>query len=177
MRKYKLYPFLYNIFFLMAIEFWTFGKDNKDKYREFVKEYLMLCQRYHKVNLIYLERNSKKCANSEIIKREESELLIKRINSKSYERSNFVLLDEKGKSYDSRSFSQYLQRHFNYNQGQDLVFIAGGAFGFTKELRQIVREKMSLSDMTFPHDLTRLIFLEQLFRAFTILANEKYHND
>ncbi len=86
-----------------------------------------------------------------------------------------VLLDEKGKRYTSAAFASQLQKYMNSGAKQ-LVLVIGGPYGFGKSLQSVVRERMSLSEMTFPHQLVRVIVLEQLYRAFTILKNEPYHH-
>ncbi|MBC8046503.1 MAG: 23S rRNA (pseudouridine(1915)-N(3))-methyltransferase RlmH [Fimbriimonadaceae bacterium] len=89
--------------------------------------------------------------------------------------SYVVLLDETGKQYTSKKFADFITQKQLANIKQ-LVFITGGAYGFSKSLYSITQEIMSLSLMTFPHQLVRLIFTEQLYRAFTILNNEQYHH-
>jgi 23S rRNA (pseudouridine1915-N3)-methyltransferase len=75
----------------------------------------------------------------------------------------------------SQAFSEYLQQHMNRGV-RTLTFITGGAFGFSDAVYDRVKERISLSSMTFPHQLVRLIFMEQLYRAFTILKGESYHH-
>lgn len=87
-----------------------------------------------------------------------------------------VLLDERGKSYTSAGFSVYLQKKMNAGIKR-LVFVTGGAYGFSGEVYEKAQETISLSKMTFPHQLVRLFFMEQLYRAFTILNNEPYHHN
>ncbi len=87
-----------------------------------------------------------------------------------------VLLDEKGAEYTSVEFSAFLQKRMNSGV-KNLVFVVGGAFGFSEKMYERANSKLSLSKMTFSHQLIRLIFAEQLYRAFTILRNEKYHNE
>lgn len=86
-----------------------------------------------------------------------------------------VLLDENGKEYTSEKFAQFLEHKIQIGI-KNLVFVVGGAFGFTDEIRKMAEQSVSLSKMTFPHQLVRLIFLEQLYRAFTIIRKEKYHH-
>lgn len=86
-----------------------------------------------------------------------------------------ILLDERGKQMTSTGFSTYLQKCMNRG-ARNLVFIIGGAYGFSEEVYKHVPEKLSLSGMTFPHELIRLIFMEQLYRAFTIIKGEPYHH-
>ena len=87
-----------------------------------------------------------------------------------------VLLDENGDEVSSRKFSQRLQKWMNASPKR-LIFIVGGAFGFSDEIYQRSNGKLSLSKMTFTHQMIRLFFTEQLYRGFTILRGEKYHND
>lgn len=87
-----------------------------------------------------------------------------------------VLLDENGKEYSSREFASQIQKWRNAGPKR-LVFIVGGAYGFAPSMYQGVTAKLSMSKMTTSHQLIRLIFLEQLYRAMTILRGEPYHND
>ena len=87
-----------------------------------------------------------------------------------------MLLDEKGKEMGSMKFSQWLQNKLNH-AGKEITFVVGGAYGFSKEVYQAANEKFSISQMTFSHQMIRMMFLEQLYRAFTILRNEPYHHE
>lgn len=90
------------------------------------------------------------------------------------------LLDEHGKEYGSVEFSGFIEKQLNAGV-KSICFVVGGPFGFTDEVRALAQSRsgasISLSKMTFPHDLVRVIFLEQLYRAFSILRNEKYHHE
>lgn len=88
---------------------------------------------------------------------------------------HLVLLDDAGQSMDSNQFSLWLNKKSISLQG-DLVFVIGGAFGFDEQVYKSADEKISLSKMTFTHQMVRLIFMEQLYRGFTILRNEPYHH-
>lgn len=107
----------------------------------------------------------------EIIREKEFIVQQKYIRQDSY----IVLLDETGKQYTSQKFADFITQKQLANIKQ-LVFVIGGSYGFSKSLYSISKEKISLSSMTFPHQLVRLIFTEQLYRAFTILNNELYHH-
>ncbi|SHG24106.1 23S rRNA (pseudouridine(1915)-N(3))-methyltransferase RlmH [Flagellimonas flava] len=87
-----------------------------------------------------------------------------------------VLLDEKGKSYSSMEFSRFLQKKMNGGI-KNLVLVIGGPYGFSELLYQRSNDKLSLSKMTFSHQMVRLFLLEQLYRGFTILRNEPYHHE
>lgn len=107
---------------------------------------------------------------SSVIQR-ESEAQLKLISNSDYT----VLLDEGGIEFTSVEFSKFLQQRMNQGIRQ-LNFIVGGAYGFDQEVKQKASFKLALSKMTFPHQLVRLLFMEQLYRAFTILKNEPYHH-
>lgn len=110
-------------------------------------------------------------ATPEEIKEREGQLILKNL-----EKSDIiVLLDEHGKEYSSVGFSEYLQKQMNAGI-RTLTFVIGGAFGFSPAVYTAATHKISLSQMTFNHQMVRLFFTEQLYRAFTILRHEKYHN-
>ncbi len=87
-----------------------------------------------------------------------------------------VLLDERGKNYTSISFANFIQERMNRST-KNLLFIVGGAWGFSDLVYKAAHMKLSLSPMTFSHQMVRLFFVEQLYRAFTIIRNEAYHNE
>jgi 23S rRNA (pseudouridine1915-N3)-methyltransferase len=110
-------------------------------------------------------------ADGEQVKKAEAELLLKKIQPTDY----LILLDEKGATYNSREFAGTLQKLANTYAS--CVFVIGGAFGFSQQVYDRANAKLSLSKMTFSHQLIRLIFIEQLYRAYTIMKGEPYHND
>ncbi len=111
-------------------------------------------------------------ASPEEVKEREGQLILKQV-----EKSDMVvLLDEHGKEYGSVEFSEYLQKQMNAGV-RTLSFVVGGAFGFSPAVYAAAQHKISLSRMTFNHQMVRLFFVEQLYRAFTILRHEKYHNE
>ncbi len=105
------------------------------------------------------------------IRKKESENILKRAGEKVF----LILLDEKGKELDSVGFSDLIKHHQNIST-RNLVFVIGGAYGFSEEVYKRANLKIALSKMTFPHQLVRVIFIEQLYRAMTILKGEKYHH-
>ncbi len=115
-------------------------------------------------------KNSKNLSEAQQ-KQKEGELILNKLKPTDV----LILLDENGKQYDSVSFSQYLQKHMNSGIKQ-LVFVIGGPYGFSPEVYQKAQSKVSLSKMTFSHQMIRLFIIEQLYRAFTILRNEPYHH-
>lgn len=113
-----------------------------------------------------------KNASANEIKERESAQILKRLN----DADRIVLLDEHGKEHSSVGFSQYLQKQMNAGT-RNLVFVVGGAYGFAPAVHAAAHSKISLSQMTFNHQMVRLFFVEQLYRAFTILNHEPYHNE
>lgn len=110
-------------------------------------------------------------ASPEEVKEQEGRLILRQLEKV----DQAVLLDEHGREYGSVEFADALQRWMNAGT-RTLVFVIGGAFGFSKEVYDAVPQRMSLSKMTFNHQMVRLFFVEQLYRAHTILRHEKYHN-
>jgi 23S rRNA (pseudouridine1915-N3)-methyltransferase len=110
--------------------------------------------------------------SSNDLKIKEGKLILKNIGST----DKVILLDEKGKSFSSIDFSNLLNQKL-LDSTKKLVFVVGGAFGFSEEVYKKADSKISLSKMTFSHQMIRLIFKEQLYRAFTILKGEKYHHE
>jgi 23S rRNA (pseudouridine1915-N3)-methyltransferase len=109
---------------------------------------------------------------TEQIKQEEGKLLLQKIGTTDL----VVLLDEKGKEYRSVDFAQWLQNTFNQGPKQ-IVFVVGGPYGFSDDVYTRANQKIALSKMTFSHQMIRLFFVEQLYRAFSILKNEPYHHE
>ena len=111
-------------------------------------------------------------ATPDEIKEREGQLILKQLDKV----DTSVLLDEHGREYTSVGFSEYLQKQMNAGT-RTLAFVIGGAFGFSSAVYAAANHKISLSQMTFNHQMVRLFFTEQLYRAFTILRHEKYHNE
>ena len=153
----------------MKVEFWMTGKTDHKYLNEGIHLYTKRIQHYIPFNV--LEVNISKPKVQSLYQKNESEQLLKLLNKDDY----LVLLDEKGKEYSSHDFSEQLQKLFQISSPR-LIFIAGGAFGFDDALYNRANQTMSLSKMTFHHDLCRLIFLEQLYRALTIAHNHPYQH-
>ena len=115
---------------------------------------------------------STKNLSEEVQKEKEGELIQKALQPGDY----VVLLDEGGKEMRSTEFAQYLRHKMN-TLSKRLVFVIGGPYGFSQKVYQAATEKMSLSRMTFSHQMVRLIFVEQLYRALSILAGSPYHHE
>jgi 23S rRNA (pseudouridine1915-N3)-methyltransferase len=116
-------------------------------------------------------KNPKNFSKDEL-KKKEGELILLKVNSQDF----LVLMDENGSYFSSVKFSEWLNQKLNEST-RSLVFVIGGAFGFSKEIYERSNYLISLSKMTFSHQLVRIIFLEQLYRAQTILKGEPYHHE
>lgn len=137
-----------------------------EKYLDRLKHYigfnlLVIPELKHTKNLTLSQQKSK-----------EAELILKQLSNL----DAVILLDEKGKKYTSMSFSAYLNKQM-IGSVQHLVFIIGGPYGFDESIYKRANGSMSLSDMTFSHQMVRLFFVEQLYRAFSILKGEPYHHE
>ena len=106
------------------------------------------------------------------LKIKEGEAVLKKLNDSDF----LVLLDEKGKALTSVQFAEFMEQKFQLGSRQ-LVFLIGGAYGFSDAVYKRANQQLSLSKMTFSHQMIRLFFLEQLFRAMTIIRGEPYHNE
>ena len=120
---------------------------------------------------VILDIKNAKSLSETLQKKMEGEEILKRTSTADV----LILLDEKGKTYTSEEFSEFLQKKMNSGL-KNLVFVIGGPYGFSEEIYQRANGKISLSSMTFSHQMVRLFFVEQLYRAFTILRNEPYHH-
>ena len=156
----------------MKIVLLTLGKTSQKNIKEEILLYSKRLSHYTDFELqeIPSQKSSTKISQSEL-KKSEGQMIMKYLNSSDY----VVLLDENGKSYSSIDFSKKIEK-FRLNSLKRVVFVIGGAFGFSDELYSRCNEKASLSNMTFSHQMVRLFFVEQLYRAFTIINNEKYHH-
>jgi 23S rRNA (pseudouridine1915-N3)-methyltransferase len=156
----------------MQIKLLAIGKTDNKQLQQLMDDYQKRLGHYIKFNLEIIPdiKNVKNLSEAQQ-KQKEGELILSKV-SKS---DALILLDENGKQMDSLGFSQYLQKHMNSGIKQ-LVFVIGGPYGFSKEVYQQAQGKLSLSKMTFSHQMVRLFFIEQLYRGFTILRNEPYHH-
>jgi 23S rRNA (pseudouridine1915-N3)-methyltransferase len=155
----------------MEIKLIVVGKTKSSELVRLINEYVKRINFYKKFKIIEVNSlKSKKNSEKEIKKFEGEKILI---NIKKNEL--IFLLDENGKSFNSRKFADFLSNKFKTNKS--IVFVVGGANGFSNEIKQKSNEIISLSEMTFSHQIIRLFFTEQIYRAFTILNNHPYHND
>ncbi|MFT4855833.1 MAG: 23S rRNA (pseudouridine1915-N3)-methyltransferase [Algoriphagus sp.] len=157
----------------MQIKLLTVGKTDNPAIQQLVEEYAGRLTHYIRFELEVIPdlRNTKSL--SELIQKEkEGDLILKKIQSS----DELILLDERGKSFGSMEFSELVQKKMNSGLKQ-LVFVIGGPYGFSEAVYQRANAKISISKMTFSHQMIRPFFIEQLYRAFTILRNEPYHHE
>ena len=142
------------------------GKIKESFYREAIDEYLKRLSKYTKIEII--ELNDFNYDKEKTIK-EESNLIISKLNNNDYK----ILLDINGNMLDSISLSKKINDSLISNS--NITFIIGGSYGVSEELRKIVDYRLSFSNLTFPHQLFRVVLLEQIYRSFKIINNEEYH--
>ena len=155
----------------MKIKLMYIGKEDSEQINDAILFYFNKIKYYipYEVEAVPYLKNNKLSIEEQ--KKQEGTQILKRIENSDY----LVLLDEHGKELTSVDFSKFIQQQM-LRGTKRVVFLIGGAYGFSSEVYQRGDYKMALSQMTFPHILTRLIFAEQLYRAMTILKGEPYHH-
>ncbi len=155
----------------MRLEIWHVGKTKNNWIHEGETEYFKKCRRFTTIEEIIIPGAKSKSSVS--AKKDESERILTRL-----ERAPKIytfLLDERGKMRSSVQFAKHLESTFMH-RGASLRFITGGPFGVSDQVRNACDEMISLSPMVFTHEMVRVILLEQIYRAFTILRGESYHH-
>lgn len=157
----------------MNIKLVVVSKTDEKYLREGISIYVNRLRHYVNFDIVEIPAlKDLKGVSPEEIKNREAGLILKQV-----ERCDrIVLLDEHGTQHTSMGFSQFLQKQMNAGV-RSLAFVVGGAFGFAPQVYAAAHDKVSLSVMTFNHQMVRLFFVEQLYRAFTILNHEPYHNE
>lgn len=157
----------------MKISLLVVGKTVHSYLNQGIDEYTKRISRYCPFTIQYIaDAKTTKSLSQEQQKQLEGDNIAAALDKSDY----VVLLDEHGKEFTSVDFSAYIERKMQ-SVPKRLVFIIGGPYGFSKEIYGRANEKISLSKMTFPHDLIRLVFTEQLYRAFSIIHHEPYHHE
>jgi 23S rRNA (pseudouridine1915-N3)-methyltransferase len=156
----------------MNIKLLAIGKTDNKNLQILIDDYSKRLSFYIKfdVEIIPDIKNVKNFSETQQ-KEKEGELILAKISNT----DQLILLDENGKIFSSRSFSEELQKKMNAGI-KTLVFVIGGPYGFSDAVYNKATAKISLSSMTFSHQMVRLFFIEQLYRGFTILKNEPYHH-
>lgn len=154
------------------IKLLTIGKTDNTSLQSLITEYENRLKHYIRFEMEIIPdiKNAKNLSESQQ-KEKEGNLILKKINNTDV----MILLDEKGKQFTSLEFSNYLQKKMNSGIKQ-MVLVIGGPYGFSDEVYTKAQGKISLSKMTFSHQMVRLFMVEQIYRAFTILKNEPYHH-
>ncbi|MBK8519249.1 MAG: 23S rRNA (pseudouridine(1915)-N(3))-methyltransferase RlmH [Saprospiraceae bacterium] len=154
----------------MKMMIWTIGKTSEKYLNEGIDKYLNKLKHYLKFE--YEEfKDVKPGQTAAETSKKEAQLILSKLKTE----DQLILLDEKGESYNSTNFSKYLEK-LTLHSGNNYVFLIGGAYGHHELLRKRAIHLISLSKMTFTHQMVRLFLVEQFYRAFTIIKNEKYHN-
>ena len=144
----------------------TVGKIKEKYIREGIDEYLKRLTKYAKIELIELDDA---CFDKEKTLKKEAEKIEKKLNKKSF----IITLEIEGKQLNSLEFANLIDKTTVNNS--DITFIIGGSYGLSSDIKKLSNYRLSFSNMTFPHQLFRLIFIEQLYRSYKILNNETYH--
>lgn len=157
----------------MEITLIVIGKTNAKYLIEGLDEYTRRLKHYisYNINILPDIKNTKNLSEEQQ-KETEGKLILNALKPG----DSIVLLDERGKEFSSMQFSDYLQRKMNSGLRR-LVFVVGGPYGFSKDVYNKADEKLSLSKMTFSHEMIRLFFTEQIYRAMTIIRGEPYHHE
>ena len=157
----------------MKIIFLTVGKTDEQHIKKGMEIYMQRLKHYINCEIIELPalKNTKNLTTDQQ-KNEEGEAILKKVAPGDH----LILLDEKGKQFTSRTFAGFIEG-IMIKGIRNVYFVVGGPYGFSEKVYGRANFQISLSKMTFPHQLIRLIFVEQLYRAMTILKNEPYHHD
>lgn len=156
----------------MDIKLLTVGKTDVKWVKEGLDLYMSRLAHYVPFSLIEIPQlKNVSSFSKDQIKEKEGELILKQLRT-----SDLVwLLDERGKQYSSLEFADFLQKVMS--RGRDIVFVIGGAYGFSKDVYARADGMVSISKMTFSHQMVRTVFAEQVYRAFTIIRGEPYHHE
>lgn len=156
----------------MKITLLVVGKTTDSHIEALIQEYQKRLTHYLPFTLqVIPELKNTKALTSEQQKQAEGELILRTITPA----TDLILLDEHGKEYRSIEFADYIQKRMS--SGRDVVFVVGGPYGFSEAVYQRANGKISLSKMTFSHQMVRLFFVEQIYRAMTIVRGEPYHHE
>jgi len=156
----------------MKVELWLVGKTTQDFVADGMAVYTKRLKHYLPFEVTVIPALKKtKGLTFEQIKVKEGEEILKRLQNDDY----LIVLDDKGKQRTSPEFARYMEKLLQRSQ-RKAVFLIGGAYGFSEKIYDRANEQLSLSKMTFSHQMVRVFFVEQLYRAMTILKNEPYHH-
>lgn len=156
----------------MKLQFWSVGKSHESYVKEGVEMFTKRVSNYFPVqwHLIPMPKNAGMMSEMDL-KMKEGEMILNFLKKEDY----LVVLEETGKQFNSEALAAFLQNRANESE-KNLIFLIGGAYGLSDEVLDRANYKWSLSQLVFPHQLVRLILAEQVYRACTIIRNEKYHH-
>ena len=156
----------------MKILFVVIGKTDESYLETGIVKYIKRLEHYIPFEMkVIPDIKNRKTLTEDQQKKAEGDLILSQLNPG----DDLILLDEKGKTFTSVMFSQWIEKQMNTGSKR-MVFVVGGPYGFSKDVYDKAKFKISLSEMTFSHQMIRLIFVEQLYRAFTIIKGEPYHH-
>jgi 23S rRNA (pseudouridine1915-N3)-methyltransferase len=156
----------------MKITFVTVGKTEDAYLKDGIEKYVKRLKHYTKLEMAEIpELKNTKALTEDQQKVKEAELILKKITPLDH----VILLDENGTEFTSVQFANYINKR-SVTSSANLVFVVGGPYGFDESVYQRANDKISLSRMTFSHQMVRLFFTEQLYRAFSIIKGEPYHH-
>ena len=157
----------------MKIVFLTVGKTEGAYLKDGIDKYVKRLKHYTRLEIVELaELKNTKALTPEQQKVKEAEMILKKVSPLDH----VVLLDENGTEFSSKQFANYLDKKA-ISSTSTLIFVVGGPYGFDQTVYARANDKLSLSRMTFSHQMIRLLFTEQLYRAFTIIKGEPYHHE
>ena len=155
----------------MKIQFIWIGKSKDKEFTTLIDKYYKRLKHYTPAEIKTLKEVKNKGRNIDELKKQEAQLILNQIKSNDF----LVLLDERGKQKTSIELSEWIQHKLNISISR-LVFVIGGAYGAHELLKERADHTLSLSHLTLTHDMARIFIIEQVYRAFTILRGEQYHN-
>ncbi len=156
----------------MKINLIQVGKTSFEYLKTGITLYENRIKKYARFSITTVKESTEKTIPPKEKNKKESSAILAKINTQDW----VILLDVKGKLQSSESLAKTLEERQLYQSKQPIVFVIGGAYGFSEKLYQRANQKLSLSPCTFSHQIIRILFLEQLYRAFTIIHNEPYHH-
>lgn len=155
----------------MTFSIWCIGKTDEKYLVQGIDKYAKRLSHYTKIEFEYFKDVKPALTPIETLKR-EADIVLNRLKHDDF----LIILDERGKTLGSVDFSKYIES-LGLRSIKRVVLLVGGAFGHHPDIRERANDSISLSKMTFSHQMVRLFLVEQLYRAFTIIRNEKYHNE
>ncbi len=154
---------------MLKIKIITIGSVKERTYNDLIKEYLKRLRPYAKIEILELKTESfKRESDKDKTKKIEGERILKSIEK--CDNARIFLLEEEGREFDSLEFADFLDK-----DTREIIFVIAGTLGFSPKVKERIKTSISLSRLTFPHEMARVILLEQIYRGITINKNKKYH--